>query len=364
MSKIIIDNSDTFAEYLAQQFEIDVEDVQNAISGYKTKKDEISIILNYSPKTHAISGNTKTIKDKLMALNEGGKKLVSYNANLAFGPGWIIMDKERLSEVTDMFDENEIEYTQVEKGGKNTNEKSAPKTKKPTKKIEADDDDNEEEPDEPAPKSKKPVKKVESDDEEDAAPEDYSSLTIPQLKSLLKDKNLSVSGNKDDLIERLTGASTKKTVTKKTVTKTVAKKTAVPKSKSKMCPKKAAAAKKAESIKDKAPPKSKSSAPTTLKATKNAFGNHEETDTGIVFERLPVGTNGNMVSVAIGIQNPDSDEMGIDSVNPLDEDMINECGDQQWRYLNDDMIKLVKKRDEELYEKLVALQSRGEAVDE
>ena len=78
-----------------------------------------------------------------------------------------------------------------------------------------------------------------------------------------------------------------------------------------------------------------------------------------------MGTNGNMdTSVAIGIQNPDSDEMGIDSVNPLDEDMINECGDQQWRYLNDDMIKLVKKRDEELYEKLVALQSRGEAVDE
>jgi hypothetical protein len=340
MSKLIIDDSDAFAEYLASQLEgIAVEDIQTAIQNYKTKKDSISIILNYSPKTHAISGNTKTIKDKLMALNEGGKKLVSYNASLAFGPGWIIMDKDRLSEVTDMFDENEIEYTQVEKGNSNTSAKTskpAPKSNKTTE------------------KAKKSAKK-ESDDGDEI---DYSSLTILQLKSLLKDKELPVTGKKDELVDRLIEADAKpiKKTASKTPTKTAPKK-AVPKTTAKTTTKKTAAK---DSIKDKAPPKSKSSAPKTLKATKNDFGNHEETDTGIVFEKLPVGANGNIVSVAIGIQNPDSDETGIDSVNPLDEDMIKECEDKSWRYLTDDMIKLVKKRDEELYEKLVALQGRAD----
>lgn len=333
MSKLIIEDVEAFITYLEEN----IDNIGDAVRQYEKQKEGISIVLNYSPKTHAISGNTKEIKDKLMALNENGKKLVSYNANLSFGPGWVVMDKERLSEITDMFEENGIEFRQVEKDGKSVSRKTVEPKKTATKSV--------------ASKKVPPKEESDNDDNDEEEDVDYSSLTLVQLKSLLKDKKLPVSGKKDELVERLTAAEKSKASTKtKTVSK--AKTSAKPASKT---TKKVAT----DSIKGVAPPKSKSAAPKKLTAKKNDHGNYEEADTGIIFVELPVGADGKKINVAVGIQNPDSDEMGIESVNPLDSDMITECKDKSWRYLTNDMIKIVKKVDEEMYEKLVELQKRG-----
>jgi len=414
MSKLIIDDLDAFVSFVEEHLE-NGEGIREIVESYKnqttvTLPDGIVIVLNYSPKTHAIFGNTKEIKDKLMALNEGGKKLVSYNAKLSFGAGWVIMDKTRLSEITEMLEENAIEYTQVEKSkfeakvekkpapkskavakpkvvdsdvgsdeeapkaaakpapkSKNVTKakvsdlendsdvgsdeekpapkskakavaKSAPKTKavaKASAKAKTVTDDEKPAPkkkvvEKPSPKSKKTMSKPAVESEEEAEDVDYSTFTVAQLKALLKDKGLLVSGKKDELIARLSSPSQK-----------VAKPKAV-----------------TESIKDKAPPKSKKTTAKPLPAVKNAHGNHEEHDTGFVFEKLPIGPGGTDVSVAVGIQNPDSEEMGIDSLTPLDDEMIEQCNEKVWRYLTDDMLPAVKAVDEELYEKLEALQSR------
>lgn len=344
-TKLVIDNIDDFITYLEENS----ENIRDAVESYKSRKtlpEGIVIVLNYTSKTHAIFGNTKDIKNKLMALNEE-KKLVSYNANLSFGPGWVIMDMKRLSEVTDMFDENNIGYTQVDKDNYEMG-KAAPKAENVPKKAKAQTE-------KVAAKSKK------AQDETD-----YSTFTLVQLKSLLTDKGLPTTGKKDELVERLKNSENgeenneeeekpalKKSVkkvasSKQTSTKTAAKKTAKAKD---------------DSIKNRDPPKSKNTGAQTLKATMNDFGNYEEKDTGIVFYELPVGTNGTKQKVAIGIQNTESEESGIDSLNPLTEEMIEECDNKKWRYLTDDIVKSMKKKDEDVYERLVALQARKEEVE-
>jgi hypothetical protein len=57
--------------------------------------------------THAIFGDTTSIKGDLLSLNgwAGYKDLVKYNAKLHFGAGWIISDESRIKEVTDKLDE-------------------------------------------------------------------------------------------------------------------------------------------------------------------------------------------------------------------------------------------------------------------
>jgi hypothetical protein len=65
---------------------------------------------------HVIFGDTESIKDDLMTLNgwEGVKDLVKYHpwplAMGSMGKGWVILDEERLNEVTNKFDEICISY--------------------------------------------------------------------------------------------------------------------------------------------------------------------------------------------------------------------------------------------------------------
>jgi len=360
-NKFIIDDLEHFITYL-EGYVTSNGDIREAVENYKsqtTLPDGITVLLNYSPKTHAIFGNTKEIKDKLMALNETGKKLVSYNANLFYGPGWIIMDPKRLSEVTDMFEENDIAYTQVEKddsqSGKLVLKTESKKVEKPVTKKAV------------GKATKKVTEDVEEADDEDNEV-DYSTMSLQQLKTLLKERILPVTGKKDELVERLKGNSTEDTEEpkeekspKKVTSKTSSKTSKTPpKTKTTTKPTPKAKAKKTEdSIKGKPLPKSKNAnAGKAKSATLNSFGNHEDEDTCFIFHQLPIGANGSDVAVVIGVQNTESEETGIDSVTPLDDDMIEECTKHKFRHLTDETVKLVKKRDEDIYEKLVALQSR------
>ena len=94
---------------------------KTAAKAPESDSDEIVVVLNYGPKSHALFGATEANKDKLMSLNpargdkSGNKKLVGYNQNLAFGPGWTVIDKERLSEVTDLLTAESIPFREIER---------------------------------------------------------------------------------------------------------------------------------------------------------------------------------------------------------------------------------------------------------
>lgn len=227
--------------------------------------DEVVVVLNYGPKSHALFGATQAIKDKLMALNPGqgekGKKLVGYGKNLFFGPGWVVMDKERIGEVTDMFTAEGIAFREVERGEYEKETGVGGATNSETK---------EEEP--------KPIK---------AEPAKPSSVKAAPLKSV-------TSG---------------------------------------------------------------------LKAKKNSWGNFEEENTGIVFLDLPVGVAGRLTKVAVGFQNSDADssETGLSSVLPLTEEMVQQCEENKWRVLSDEIMGALEKKNKSLCSELTEMRSRGSA---
>jgi hypothetical protein len=89
----------------------------------------------------------------------------------------------------------------------------------------------------------------------------------------------------------------------------------------------------------------------------NDWGNYEEKDTGIIFIPLPAGPNESSVGVAIGIQNVNTNERGLKSVLPLDDEMIATCQRQKWRYLNYNILNTLKRKKDENYEVLKCLLS-------
>jgi len=114
-----------------------------------------------------------------------------------------------------------------------------------------------------------------------------------------------------------------------------------------------------------APPKASKPAP-KAKIPKNAWGNHEEEDTGFVYHRLPVGPKGKMIPVVIGIQDPEPEDdlSGLETVIPLTDDFIAEIEERGKKYLTAEMIELVRKRDKDLAEQLDDLQSRADDDDD
>lgn len=367
MSKVVIPDIPVFATAIEQIMEENECSLADAIQAYfdtapkNAAETQIDIVLNYGPKSHAIFGETFAHKDLIQGLNSGGKKLVSYARNLMHGPGYTIMDKTRLQEVTDMLDENEITYSTYENSEyvarekktfkkaettpAKTVSKTVPKAKVPAKKaapktVEERDDDSDHEEENPAPKktskvSGKAVSKTVAKTSTKSSAQDPSKMTVDELKTALGEAGLTKAGKKADLAERLKnhleGGS------------------------------------KAPAKSSKAAPKSKKAAPApksekqTLKAKKNQWGNMEEEETGLIFMELPTGTNGEKQKLVVGVQDNESEEKGLDSVNPLDEDMIEECKTHKWRYLNWVAMNLLKKRDKKLYALLKKMMDRGGA---
>jgi hypothetical protein len=268
---------------------------------------EVVVVLNYGPKSHALFGDTASIKDKLMGLNpkrgekSGKTKLVNFKPTLGFGPGWVVMDKDRLSEVTEMFDAEGITYREIERKEYEV-EVNGEKPKKA-----------------PAPKTKEPAA-----------------------------KSTKVEAKKD---VKATSKAPAKAPPKKE-TKADAKSTKAP-------PKET----KADAKAPKAPPKNKAATAPALKANKNKWGNSEEDDTGIIFLSLPVGAAGRMVPIAIGTQDVDAEYSvkELASVLPLTDELIEQCETAGHRILTDEVMSLVEKKNKTLHGKLVEMRSRGES---
>lgn len=244
---------------------------------------EIVIVLNNGPKSHTIFGDVDSIADKLNEFNKTNTKLFAYNKNLAYGPGWNIVDKDRLSEATDLFDAEGITYRTVEK--------------------------------------------------------------------------------KDYAAEIGKGSAPAKAGAPKSKAQTTAKPPAKPAPKPPAKP--SAPAKPAAGTKA-APTKPAATKAAVVKAQLNGWGNHEESETGIIFMDLPVGAAGRKVKVAVGIQDADADESvkGLDSVLPLDDELAATCEANSWRILNDEAMSLVEKKDKTLHAKLQEMRSKVVEVDE
>lgn len=165
------------------------------------------------------------------------------------------------------------------------------------------------------------------------AVKEYSKMKVEELKAELESRDLVKTGKKDDLIARLEAHD--------------AGGDDAPKPKSKTS-KKAVA---------------KAQVPTGPVAQENAWGNSEESETGIIFVKLPVGTGGREVPVAVGVQDTEAEEdtTGLASVLPLTEEMIATCDEQKWRYLTDEYMDILTEQEHEMAGELAAVRARGEA---
>lgn len=133
--------------------------------------------------------------------------------------------------------------------------------------------------------------------------------------------------------------------------KPVPKKEAAKKPAPKETPKEKPAAKKpatAAPKKEATKPAEKSETTTKLSAKKNDWGNNEEEETGFVFMKLAVGKNGTSIPIVVGWQDPDckTSEKGLKSVNPLDDEAIEDCKKRKWKYLTEDMIATIRKKNQ------------------
>jgi len=65
---------------------------------------EVTLILDYGPKSHALFGNVSSIKEAVRELSA----YVRFNRNLSFGQGWVIRDKEKLKELQEVLKANNL----------------------------------------------------------------------------------------------------------------------------------------------------------------------------------------------------------------------------------------------------------------
>jgi len=337
----------SLAEHLSTQLKVDLAKVTKALETFAnvqvTKKEkselkvahesgEVAIMLNYGPKSHALFGDTKAIKDTVIKSINDKKSLLRFNKGLEFGSGWVVSDKGRLDELTSALREAKVKYYVITRvlfesnAGDRThcsesfNGKTLVKNEGEKKKTTKDDDSDEEKP-KPKPKAKKSNTKDDDSDNEEEKP-----------KSKSKAKKDDDDDSDEDEEEK-----------------------PKPKSKSK-------AKKDDDSDDEEEKPKAKNDKKAKSKAKdetkplttqKNKWGNHEDPDTGVIFMTLPVGVGGRSVPVAIGVQDSEAkkDKQGVESVLVLEKDNIKEL-EETCRVLNKDLANKLKEKDPALYKKL------------
>ena len=70
----------------------------------------ISVVLDYSPNSHAIFGDFRDEEEFKKFLKYSGG--IKFNKYLRYGPGWV-MSKKRLREVENSLEENNLEYRTI-----------------------------------------------------------------------------------------------------------------------------------------------------------------------------------------------------------------------------------------------------------
>ena len=113
---------DDLAGHLAKDLNVDLKDIKKSLatfgggkkSSYALKDNGIKgivIVKDYSPKSHALFGETKKYKDSIIEdINKvANKKLLCYERYLAFGPGWVLTDKSKLDIVKSAFEKAKVD---------------------------------------------------------------------------------------------------------------------------------------------------------------------------------------------------------------------------------------------------------------
>jgi hypothetical protein len=290
------------------------------------KGNDVIIVLDYGEKSHAIFGDFakiyKTFKDDFLKPSS----FMRFNKNLAFGAGWILTDKDKLSELKKMLKEHGIDYREL---SRTSYEKEIKKNKgtdqEPVEPEEEEDlvDSEEEGSSEDKPKKKptkgkekvepkKPVKKEDLvDSEEEGSSEDKPKKKPTKGKEKIEPKK---PVKKEDLVDSEEEGSSEDKPKKKPT-----------KGKEKVEPKK---------------PVKKGGKP-----TKNDWGNLEEPITGFIFKVLPVGDGPKGKPVVIGVQDKKADKKknrGLESVLSLSEKDIQTCAEYKWSHLTQKIIDEIK----------------------
>lgn len=120
-------------DHLAREFEgrvteEEIKKAARAFTGEVAKKkpakadkpplpETLTLILNYGPASHALIGeSTKALNEAgfFARMNEG-KPFLKFHPGLAFGPGWIIMDKTKLKLLEDALEADGYGYETIER---------------------------------------------------------------------------------------------------------------------------------------------------------------------------------------------------------------------------------------------------------
>lgn len=295
--------------------------------------DEVIIVMNYGAKSHAVFGdfNKTYVKFK----DEYLKKTpwIKPNGKLAFGFGWVVMNKDKVGEIESALKDKNIPFRKVDRKEYEKEIRSKQKSEGSTEEEDSDSEPQEVvKPPPPAKKSKADKTPVEADE--------------PKAKPPAK--------------------KTKK-VDEPKANPPPAKKAKEPKSKPPPAKKtkadepKPPPAKKAGNSKD-----SESGGGERLKATKNDWGNNEESATGYIFMMLPIGTGGKKLPVAVGWQDADAKTSvkGLASVVPFNSELEEECAKKKWRYLTNEMIGIIRSSNPQLAKDLETMKSKTVAVND
>jgi hypothetical protein len=274
----------------------------------------VILVLNYvsSPDkpsfSHALFADFSKTYIKFKDTFLKNSDLMSYNPSLLFGPGWIVKNKNRVGEVRKALTSAGIKYREVE-FAEYFDEVRNPKPQKPIsvpttapKVIEPKPDVVKSVKSTALAVATSDVKEVSSSSEEEPKPEPSKPAAVNHEPIIQKPKEIpEKKAPPHELIER------------------------------------------------------------TVK--KNKFGNYEESGTGTIFMKLPVGKDGKPVKIALGYQNPSLTEKGLASVSRFDLELEKACKSLGHTILTLDIIQIVKKKDDALGCKLLEMWNRDE-IDE
>ncbi len=299
-----------------------------------SKGDKVTIVLNYGPrgKSHALFGDFKVKYSKYRDEFLNPTSWIRFS-RLAIGPGWMLLERDRLSELKKSLKKFNIQWHEIEFKDFNKNEEKKssseeeepePKKSKKKSKKKVESSDSEEEPN-PKKSKKKSKRKVESSDEE-LEPVD-SDISVKKSKKKVESSDSEEEPPKE----------TKKSKKSKKKVESSDSEEEVP-----------------EEPKPKKSGKVKSADRDKLSA--NQYGNLQEKKFGIIFAKLPVGKKNRIVNVAIGNQDTDTPPSkkykGLKTVKCLTDVQIEECEDRAWTVLSEDMVDNLEGNEE--YEDLAA----------
>ena len=344
------DNDNELAAYLSNELEVPLDKVKESIQGYRhgpgptmrlcptnkskitskpaqqnlkdlSKGDKATIVLNYGPnaKSHALFGDFRIKYEKFRNEFLNSTSWIKFNRNLAIGPGWTLIERDRLGELKKSLKKFNIPWQEIEFKALSQNHSDE---------KDSSDEDTPSEPKNSKNKSKKKERVVDSDSEEDTPSEPKNSKN----KSKKKERVVDSDSEEDPPSEP-----------KKLKNKSKKKERVVDSDSEEDTPSE--------------PKKSKKDKPVVgEKLTTNQYGNLQEKKFGIIFAKLPVGKKNRMVNVAIGNQDTDTKPskkyQGLKTVKCLTDDQIEECEDRAWTVLSEDMVD--KLEDNEEHEKLAA----------